>query len=254
MCDMKGIRHALEKRPDVAIIEDAAHSFEASRDGYYPGHLSDAAIFSFYATKNVTCGEGGAVITSRQDLAHRLHSARLHGMTKGAADRFQNGRYNHWDMVDLGTKGNLPDILAALLPRQIATIRDRLPARHALANHYRTGLRAEPVTLVDTIPECVSAEHIFPIHVEPRFRDRMIAELNRRGVNVAVNYRCVPGTTYYRRKYGLSPADFPASYRWGEGTITLPLYHRLARAEQDHVIASVREAAASLVMAETTQA
>jgi UDP-4-amino-4-deoxy-L-arabinose-oxoglutarate aminotransferase len=82
----------------------------------------------------------------------------------------------------------------------------------------------------------------------------MIAELNRRGVNVAVNYRCVPGTTYYRKKYGLRPEDFPASYRWGEGTITLPLYHSLTGAEQDYVIASVREAAASLCMEETARA
>ena len=97
-----------------------AHCFEGSRDGAVPGQHSTAAIFSFYATKNVTCGEGGAVITNDADLAAKIRQTRLHGMTQGAADRFQRGQYRHWDMELLGVKANLPDVLSAYLPPQIA--------------------------------------------------------------------------------------------------------------------------------------
>jgi UDP-4-amino-4-deoxy-L-arabinose-oxoglutarate aminotransferase len=241
MCDMKAIRAALAGRPEIAIVEDAAHSFEASRAGYLPGRHSDMALFSFYATKNVTCGEGGAIVTNRADLVDRLHSSRLHGMTKGAADRFQGGRYNHWDMVDLGTKANLPDLLAALLPAQIKTIRQRLVQRAELAMRYRDAFAGLPLRMPRLVADGVSAEHIFPIHVAPARRDDVIEALNGHGVNVAVNYRSVHTTAYYRRKYGFKPDDFPVANHWGEGTLTLPLYPGLTKEEQDYVIARVRD-------------
>jgi UDP-4-amino-4-deoxy-L-arabinose-oxoglutarate aminotransferase len=240
MCDVAGLRRALAAHPKVAIVEDAAHAFEASRDGYVPGTHSDIAVFSFYATKNVTCGEGGAIITNRADLAPRLHSTRLHGMSKGAADRFKGGRYNHWDMDYLGTKANLPDLLAALLPDQIQTIRDRLAARQEMANRYRDAFRGLSIGLAALLPECSTAEHLFPIHVPPAMRDWSIGKLNDEGVNVTVNYRSVPDTRYYREKYGYRPEQFPVSYQWGEGEITLPLYQLLQREQQDRVIAAVR--------------
>jgi UDP-4-amino-4-deoxy-L-arabinose-oxoglutarate aminotransferase len=240
MCDVAGLRRALAAHPEIAIIEDAAHAFESSRDGYLPGRHSDVAIFSFYATKNVTCGEGGAIITNRADLAPRFHSTRLHGMSKGAADRFSGGRYNHWDMVCLGTKANLPDLLAALLPDQIRTIRDRLPARQKMAERYREAFAGLPVRLAEVLPGCSTAEHLFPIHVPPAVRDEAIGQLNAAGVNVTVNYRSVPDTQYYREKYGFRPEQFPVSYQWGEGEITLPLYERLQKQQQDRVIEAVR--------------
>ena len=239
MTDVAGLRRALADHPEIAIIEDAAHAFESGRDGYLPGRHSDAAVFSFYATKNVTCGEGGAIITNRADLAARLLSTRLHGMSKSAADRFSGGRYNHWDMVRLGTKANLPDLLAALLPEQIRTIRDRLPARQNMANRYREALAGSGVRLAAVLPGCSTAEHLFPIHVPPAVRDEAIDQLNAAGVNVTVNYRSVPDTTYYREKYGFRPDQFPVSYAWGEGEITLPLYERLPEDQQDRVIEAV---------------
>lgn len=248
MCDVVGIRAALASRPDVVLIEDAAHSFESVRDGYLPGQHSDMAIFSFYATKNVTCGEGGAIITNRSDLLDRLHSARLHGMTKGAADRFSGGRYNHWDMLSLGTKANLPDLLAALLPSQIEGVQEQLKVRQALANRYREAFAGLPLRLAKVLPQCVTAEHLFPIHVPPAVRDQAITALNARGVSVTVNYRSVPVTTFYAQKYGISPQAFPVSYEWGEGTLSLPLYPIMTGADQEAVIRAVVEAVAPLTV------
>ena len=251
MCDVRALRAAIADRPDIAIIEDAAHSFESSRDGDLPGAHSDAAIFSFYATKNVSCGEGGAIITRRADLFEALLQTRLHGMSAGAADRFAKDRYQHWDMVRLGTKANLPDLLAALLPRQIATARERLALREVRARRYEQAFAGNAIRLAKNLPGVITARHLFPIHVPPRVRDRALQALNERGIGTTVNYRSVPTLTYYRKKYGYTPQDFPVSFEWGEGMITLPLFPSLTTAEQDYVIAAVLDVVVPMVQAST---
>jgi UDP-4-amino-4-deoxy-L-arabinose-oxoglutarate aminotransferase len=245
MCDMKGLRAALPK--SVRILEDCAHCFEGTRDSEPPGTHSDLAIFSFYATKNVTCGEGGAIVTGDGALYAILQQTRLHGMSAIAADRFKSGQYRHWDMARLGVKANLPDLLAALLPGQIATIRERLPARTALVERYRDAFANLPIRQAKLDPGAVSAHHLFPIHVKPAKRDEAIAALNAAGVPVTVNYRSVPTLTYYREKYGYGPADFPVSHEWGEGEITLPLWPGMPDADIEKVIETVKSAVVPLV-------
>lgn len=240
MCDMVELRRALADRPDIYIIEDAAHCFEGSRDGYRPGAHSDVAIFSFYATKNVTCGEGGAIAIGNEALLERLTQARLHGMTAGAIDRYRNNQYRHWDMVRLGCKANLPDLLAALLPCQIDVIEAKLQIRKRLSDAYREAFSDGPVRMPRLIDNGVSAEHMFVLHVPPRVRDTAIQELNSRGVGVGVHFRAVHTMTYYSERYGHSPMDFPVSYEWGEGVFTLPLYPSLSDSEQQYVIDTVR--------------
>jgi UDP-4-amino-4-deoxy-L-arabinose-oxoglutarate aminotransferase len=239
MCDMKAMRAALPK--SVVIIEDCAHCFEGTRDGDAPAKHAEIAIFSFYATKNVTCGEGGAIITNSDELALKMSRTRLHGMSHGAADRFKKGNYRHWDMEQLGVKANLPDLLAALLPRQIADCRALLPKRQAVSSRYRAAFDDQPIRQAKILPGSNSAEHLYVIHVPGQVRDDAIAELNQRGVPVTVNYRSVPTLTYYREKYGYKPDSFPVSYEWGEGTISLPMYPDLPKEAQDHVIKAVLE-------------
>ena len=244
MCDVKGLRAMLDRHPaaagHIAILEDAAHCFEGEREGNKPGRHSDLAIFSFYATKNVTCGEGGAIVTGDSELYRRLLESRLHGMSATAADRFRGGGYNHWDMMRLGTKANMPDLLAALLPAQISTIDARLPRRRAVAERYRAAFADGPLRLVSQLPSCKSAEHIFPIGVRGGRRDDAIVALNEAGVPVTVNYRSVVGTTYYRGRYGDLTALCPVSHQWGLETLTLPLYPDLTEMEQEHIIETVR--------------
>jgi dTDP-4-amino-4,6-dideoxygalactose transaminase len=239
MCDIGALRAALADRPDIAIVEDCAHSFESSLNGDLPGVHSDAAIFSFYATKNVTCGEGGAIITRHSQLFQAILQTRLHGMSAGAIDRLANNRYRHWDMMRLGTKANLPDLLACLLPRQIATVRARLPLREERARRYEDAFAGNAVRLVKAVPGAVHARHLFPIHVPPSVRDRALEALNRRGIGTTVNYRSVPTMSYYRKKYQYAVDDFPISYEWGEGTISIPLFESMKREEQDYVIDAI---------------
>jgi UDP-4-amino-4-deoxy-L-arabinose-oxoglutarate aminotransferase len=243
MVDIRKLRSVLDAagRADVKIVEDSAHCFEGRFGDYGPGQESDIALFSFYATKNVTCGEGGAFVTNSDDLFAKMLQVRLHGMTAGAIDRYEANVYHHWDMVRLGIKANLPDILAALLPDQIATIRQRLALRETLAGRYEAQLRNPAIRLPILRAEALSARHIFPIHVNPGVRDRALQILNAAGVGIAVNFRSVPTMTYYQNKYGYTGFDFPVSYEWGQGEITLPMFPGMRADEQDYVISVIYE-------------
>jgi dTDP-4-amino-4,6-dideoxygalactose transaminase len=237
MVDVEAISVACRSQTHkIWILEDAAHCFEGTRDGLRPCRYSDAALFSFYATKNVTCAEGGAVITNNPELLAKLTATRNHGMSKGALDRFQDGKYQEWDMEVLGMKANLPDVLAALLPGQIASIDAMLPTRQAVAARYRAAFTDGPLRLVALDDHCVSAEHLFPIGVPSEVRDEAIGVLNAHGIGCTVNYRAVPFTRYYRSKYRHSPNEYPVSHDWGTQTLTLPLYPSLANELQDRVI------------------
>jgi len=240
MCDMQHIAASLRDRPDILVIEDAAHCFEGERSGTLPGQHSDGALFSFYATKNVTCGEGGALVTRSASLAERVRQTRLHGMTAGAIDRHTQASYRHWDMDLLGVKANLPDLLAALLPGQIASIRERLTERERLAARYNAAFGSFGVTLPRLEVGVRNAWHLFVIHVPPEVRDLAISRLNERGIGVAVNFRAVPTLRYYRAKYGFRGGEFPHAEHWGGGVISLPFFPGMTDAEQDEVIETVR--------------
>jgi UDP-4-amino-4-deoxy-L-arabinose-oxoglutarate aminotransferase len=144
-------------------------------------------------------------------------------------------------MPRLGTKANLPDLLAALLPRQIATVNNWLEHRERHARRYEEAFAGTPLRTAKVVAGAVSARHLFPIHVPPRIRDWALTTLNEHGIGTTVNYRSVPTVTFYRRKYGYTADDFPVSYEWGQGTISLPLFPSLTTEEQDHVIATIRD-------------
>ena len=235
MCDMKEMSN-LAKKYDLAIIEDCAHAFEAKLNDERPGKYSDFAIFSFYATKNVTCGEGGAVITNNEKLYNKLIQTVLHGMSAGAADRFQKGQYRHWGMERLGTKANLPDILAALLPPQIKTIDERLPVREKIAKTYEEFFTGTQVVIPKVNQGVVHSRHLFPIKVASEFRDQVLFMLGEAQIGTTVNYRAVPTLDFYKNKYGFRAGQFPNSETWGDGTLSLPLFPGMSELEQNYVI------------------
>lgn len=245
MADMRRLK-AIADRTGVALIEDCAHAIESERDGVRPGALSDAAAFSFYATKNITSGEGGAVTTNSDDLATRLRLLRQHGMSASAADRY-TGTYRHWDLELLGWKYNMTNLQAALLIGQIDRIGGLWERREALARRYEEGLRGvDGVSFPIVVPGSKSARHLFTILVDPARRDDVLSDLQARGVGVAVNYRAVHLLKYYQETMRLPRGSFPVAERIGDSTVTLPLYPKLADAEVDYVIESVKAAVGSV--------
>jgi dTDP-4-amino-4,6-dideoxygalactose transaminase len=228
MVDMKAF-NSLAKKYNLALIEDAAHAIESERDGIKPGELSDAACFSFYATKGMTCGEGGAIACNSSEDAGWYRSARHHGISKNASYRYTKG-YQHWDMNMMGWKYNMDDIQAALLINQIDRLDDNRQRRQELEYLYRKNLSDIPYLDFIEAPfkDEQSGHHLFTILLPDHVgRDYIINELQSKGIGCAVNYISVHNLTYFKETHGYLEEDYPVSNRIGKRTITLPLYHKL---------------------------
>ncbi len=240
MVDMRSLRDLADER-GLAIVEDCAHAVESSRDGVRPGQLSDAACFSFYATKNLTSGEGGAVISQREDVAESVRLHRNHGMSKSAYERY-TGTYQHWDMIALGHKANLFDLQAALLLSQLPHITERLERRQRAAARYDAAFRG--IAGVEVVAERANsqlARHLYTIWVDPQRRDEILTGLQGAEIGVAVNYRAVHLLSYYRERFGFVPGAFPEAERIGDSTISLPMFPAIDDDEVDRVVEAVAE-------------
>lgn len=240
LCDMKKISTIADCH-HLTIIEDAAHAIEAERDGYRSGKYGDFTCFSFYAIKNMTSGEGGAIAVHDGEKAELLKKLRLHGMSKDAADRYAK-KYEHYDMEMLGWKYNMTNIQAAMMLHQLEKLEERRQRREELYRRYEevfSGISG--IQLIKTLPGVKSARYLFTVLVAPNRRDEVMHQLQEKGVGVAVNFRPIHLMKYYREKYHYQPGGFPNAEYIGARTITLPLYPNLKAEEQEYVIDAVKE-------------
>jgi dTDP-4-amino-4,6-dideoxygalactose transaminase len=235
LCDMKKIR-ALANKHNLKIIEDAVHCIEGSRDGVRAGELGDAACYSFYTTKSITCGEGGALACNSEEMYQWLSKARLHGINKGAADRYGK-KYQHYDMDFLGRKFNMSNILAALLINQVDRIDELLKKKEFIAQMLNNGFGQNPyITLPAVLPNTVHGRHIYTIWVNPEKRDEYLSQIQDAGIGVGINYRAIHLMKYYREKYGYDKGAFSIAEKIGDSTITLPFYPKLDPEEIKYMI------------------
>lgn len=228
MVDMRGFA-TLAKKYDLVLIEDAAHCIEGMRDGVRPGQLSNAACFSFYATKGMTCGEGGALVCKLHEDASWYRSARHHGISKNASSRYTK-KYEHWDMEMMGWKYNMDNIQAALLINQIERLDKNRKRRHHVEMLYRQLLRN--IKGLDFIEPPganeISGHHLFTVLLTKKFsRDEVLHKLQEQGIGCAVNYRAVHTLSYFKKTFGYRSKDFPVAYEIGNRTISLPIYPAL---------------------------
>ena len=240
VCDMRALRKLADSY-GLKVVEDAAHCVEGTRDGVGTGQLSEATCYSFYATKNLTCGEGGALVTNDDELAAKVRLLRLHGMNKNANDRHREG-YKHWDMTVLGWKYNMDNIQAAMLLPQMDRLEENWRKRRELAEYYEKRLWDIPdLSGPKTLPQTEHAHHLFTIWIGAGKRDRVISELQKAGVGVMVNYRAIHLLSYFSENYGFKQGDFPVAERIGDATISLPFYPNMPLEDIDRVIEVLRE-------------
>ena len=235
MVDMEMFR-AFADSHNLYLLEDAAHCIEGSRNGIRPGELGDAVCFSFYATKNLTCGEGGAVSTNDESLADRIKILRLHGLNKDAAARYH--QYRHWDMVELGYKYNMNDIQAAILLPQLKTIGAYHRKRKQVYDTYTARLTdaSLPVTWPKITPRTEHAYHLFVIRAHAGIRDRLITRMQENDIGIAVNYRAVHLNSYYITHLGTAPGMCPHAEKMGDEVISLPFYPSLETKSIEYVV------------------
>lgn len=234
MCDVISLKR-IAKKNKLLLFEDAAHCIEGKFKNIKPGQVSDAAIFSFYATKNITCGEGGAIVTNNKNIYDKLRRLRLHGINNNFSERY-NKKFSHWDMDELGYKCNMSDIQASILLPQIKKIGLLHHKRQKIYEHYLKKLsKCKKISFFSKIVNSVHARHLMPVRVEARNRDIIIKELEKKGIKTTINYKSIHTLKYYKNTFKYKNKDFIKSYIIGNEVISLPLYPSLSLRKVDYV-------------------
>lgn len=238
----------LARKHGLKVVEDAAHALPTTCGGQLVGTLeSDVTVFSFYANKTITTGEGGMVVTRDEALAKRMKVMRLHGMSRDAFDRF-TAKVPSWyyEIVAPGFKYNLTDIASALGLQQLKRAWEFQKRREALATQFNESLAGLPLLLP---PRAAAGDlhawHLYVVRLgdEARVgRDTFIERLYEAGIGCSVHYIPLHLQPYWRDRYGLVPDRFPHSQKAYERMVSLPLYTRMTDGDVQRVVQTVRRA------------
>jgi dTDP-4-amino-4,6-dideoxygalactose transaminase len=228
------------------VIDDAAHAIGAEYKSRRIGSVADMTAFSFYATKNITSGEGGALTTNNEEWADRVSMMSLHGISRDAWKRYGADGYKHWDIIYPGYKYNMFDVQGALAGSQLAKI-DRFHERRLqLKRRLDSGLSdLAEIQLPGEKPYVKHAYHLYPIIVRTERltadRDAVMNAIQAENVGVGVHFRAIHLHPYYAETFGFRRGDFPKAEHYSDRTISLPLYPRMSDDEADDVVAAVRK-------------
>lgn len=239
---------AIARQHGLKVVEDAAHALPTTCGGRLVGTLdSDVTVFSFYANKTITTGEGGMVVTRHAELVQRMRVMRLHGMSRDAFDRF-TAKVPSWyyEIVAPGFKYNLTDIAAALGLQQLKRANAFQQRREAIAAQFNEQLAGLPLVTPPVAPAGdLHAWHLYPIRLSDDARvprDAFIERLFEAGIGCSVHYIPLHLQPYWRDRYRLRPESFPQSQKAYERMVSLPLYTRMTDADVHRVVQAVRQA------------
>lgn len=241
-CRMEEISE-IAARHELSIISDAAHTL-ATAEGVPVGTEGDAAVFSFYATKPITTGEGGMVVTDRDDMADRIRLMRLHGIDRDVWNRYTSAAAGWaYSVVEAGYKYNMTDLAAAIGRVQLARNGELHRRRREIAGYYREALGGLPYLRMPR-EHPLHCYHLFIVEIDETHlsvdRDGFIEELRGEGIGASVHFIPLHVMPYYRDLYGFTERDFPVSWNRFLRSMSLPLYPRLSDAEVQRVVDAVR--------------
>jgi len=223
------------------VIEDAAHSLTARVGGIPVGTQADVTCFSFYATKGVTAGEGGMVITNRADWAERVRRLSLHGLSAAAWGRYDAGGWWEYDVTELGYKYNMTDIQAALALAQMGRAEWMRAKRESIAERYREALEGLEGVKVPTVAEGMRhAWHLYQIAVARGRRTALALALREDGIGTSVHFKPLHLFPWYQERLGVRAGQHPVAESIYEETLSLPIWPDMAREQVDRVAQRVR--------------
>jgi dTDP-4-amino-4,6-dideoxygalactose transaminase len=242
-CDMDALAD-IATRHGLKIIEDCAHAIETEYHGRKAGTFGDFGCFSFYATKNVTTGEGGMVLSRGEEDLARIKMLALHGMSKDAWKRFSDEGYKHYFVVETGFKYNMMDLQAALGIHQLSRVESNRQRRQKIWEIYNEAFADLPLDLpAESDPETRHAYHLYTILIDEAragiSRDTFLDAMTACGVGVGVHYLSIPEHPVYQEKFAWQPEDYPNAMRIGRQTVSLPLSAKLTDGEVSRVIEAV---------------
>jgi len=244
-CDMSAI-FKLAKQYNLKVVEDAAHALPSTYKGQLVGSLdSDITVFSFYANKTMTTGEGGMVVTKNPDLAKRFRIMRLHGISRDMFDRYTSTKPSwFYEVVAPGYKYNMTDIAAAIGIQQLKKLPEFQKIRERMARIYNSELKNIPLILPENAPsEEFHARHLYPILLEEDCsigRDSFITKMVEKGIGCSVHFIPLHLHPYWSEKYKLSASMFPIAQKLFKREVSIPLFTSMTQDDQKYVVASIK--------------
>jgi perosamine synthetase len=243
-CEMDPIL-AIAHDHGLRVIEDAAHALPARYNGKMVGSIGESTCFSFYATKNITTGEGGMLTTDNAEYAARARMMSLHGLSRDAWNRYSSEGSWYYEILSPGFKYNLTDIAAALGLAQLKKCDRFWKTRERYASIYHQGFRDLPeIGCPQVLPNVQHAWHLYVIQLElDRLRisrNEFIHKLQQAGIGCSVHFIPLHLHPYYSDTYSYRPNDLPVASRVFQRAISLPLYSKMTEADVTRVVETVR--------------
>ena len=247
-CDMDKII-AIAKKHNLRVIEDAAHALPSKINNVLIGqHDSDAIVYSFYATKTITTGEGGMIVSNKPEIINRCKVMRLHGINRDAFDRYTSNKPSwFYEVVAPGYKYNLSDIASSLGICQLAKADLFYAKRRAMAMRYINELQKLPIILPPVeanINTDVHSWHLFVIQLNPEVkisRDEFIFKMSEMGIGTSVHFIPLHMQPYWCNTYNLVSDNFPVATKYYECAVSLPIYTKMTDVDQERVIVAIHK-------------
>jgi dTDP-4-amino-4,6-dideoxygalactose transaminase len=243
--------YALAAQHGLRVLEDCAHAIGAEYKSQRIGSFGDTHVFSFHPNKNITTGEGGAVVSADDDLLRTVSQLRFHGIDREAFNRFARGGSQHYDVVTPGFKYNMLDMQAALGLHQLPRLDGFIERRTQLVQRYRAALAGVEGLSYAADPAFAHrhAWHLFTILVNGDggrvSRDAFMDALKTRGIGTGLHYTAAHLFTYYREKFGFHEGQFPIAEKICAQIVSLPLFPDMTDAQQDFVVETLTDVLAS---------
>ncbi len=243
-CDMERI-NALARGAQAAVVEDAAHCMPSKIGDKWVGSSDNLSAFSFYATKNITTGEGG-MLTGRADWVDEARLMATHGMSRDAWKRYQKGGSWKYDIAAPGYKYNLPEMASALGLVQLARLDELFAKRRKIVDFYEKEFAGSKLIVpLKTRAGFQSSHHLYVIQLQTAAlsisRDQFIDQMAERNIGTSVHFIPVHIMSYYQKKYGWTPESFPNAFRAYERMLSLPLNSRMTQQDAADVVEAVHD-------------
>lgn len=238
---------SLAKKYDVKVMEDAAHALPTTHSGQMIGTIADITVYSFYANKTITTGEGGMIVTNNESYVKRISCMRLHGISKDVFDRFTSTKPSwHYQVVAPGFKYNMTDIAASMGIHQLKKAYTLQNRRQGIAEKYNSAFSDLPVkTPFISNPTDTHSWHLYVLQLDIEElaidRDEFIRMMAEKGVGTSVHYIPLHMHPYWQENYNLTECDFPRSSSTYYRIVSLPNYPKMTDGQVDRVIKTVRE-------------
>ena len=242
-CDMDTII-SLAQKHNLTVIEDAAHALESKYHGNKIGAIGNFTAFSFYATKNITTGEGGMLTTNDDHYADKLRILSLHGISKNAWKRYGKEGFQHWELLMPGYKYNMFDMQASLGIHQIKKVESFLNRRVQIVKKYNDAFeKTEEIQLLKPESNIKHAHHLYVIVIKTEnlkvSRDEVLNEIQKRGIGVAVHFRSLHLQPFFKQHFNYKKGMFPQAEYLSDRVISLPLYPKMTDEDVSRVIETV---------------